>query len=153
LHAKRIGTTEADFGKDFTVSMIKTFWENDSKNYDEWNTALLRLLHKKGSKKALTNYRGLTLQDVTARLTSISINRRLSKQVKKNGLTSQFASVGTADVQYVLRSALHLRRKHNLDSHVLFVDLIKAFDAASHEMLFALLRASARRGLNFSTSG
>jgi hypothetical protein len=46
--------------------MIKTFWENDQKDYDEWKTALLRLLHKKGSKKALMNYRGLARQDVTA---------------------------------------------------------------------------------------
>jgi hypothetical protein len=40
---------------------------------------------------------------------------------------------------YVLRSALQLHREHDLDSHVLFVDLIKAFDMANHELLFALL--------------
>jgi hypothetical protein len=138
-------TTEAlkalsDHGKELIVTMIKTFWENDQKDYDEWKTALLRLLHKKGSKKALTNYRGLALQDVTARLASYIIALRLNKLVKKNGLTSQFASVGTADAQYILRSALQLRREHDLDSHVLFVDLIKAFDTANHEMLFALLK-------------
>jgi hypothetical protein len=137
-------TTEAlkalsHYGKNFVVSMIKSFWENDQKHYDEWKTAILRLLHKKGSKKALTNYRGLALQDVTARLTSFIIASRLNKLVKKNGLSSQFASVGTADAQYVLRSALQLRREHDLDSHVLFVDLIKAFNMANHELLFALL--------------
>jgi hypothetical protein len=48
--------------------------------------------------------------------------------------------VGTADAQYVLRSALQLRREHDLDSHVLFVDLIKAFkNTANHKLLFALL--------------
>jgi hypothetical protein len=119
--------------------MIKSFWENDQKHYDEWKTALLKLLHKKGSKKALMNYRGLALQDVTACLTSYIIALRLNKLVKKNGLTSQFATVGMADVQYVLRSTLQLRREHDLDSHVLFVDLIKAFDTANHELLFALL--------------
>jgi hypothetical protein len=49
-------TTEAlkalsDYGKDFIVSMIKSFWENDQKRYDEWKTALLRLLQKKDLKK------------------------------------------------------------------------------------------------------
>jgi hypothetical protein len=39
--------------------MIKSFWKNDQKHYDEWKIALLRLLHKKGSKKALMNYRAL----------------------------------------------------------------------------------------------
>jgi hypothetical protein len=138
-------TTEAlkalsEYGKEYIVTMIKAFWENDQKDYNEWKTALLRLLHKKGSKKVLTNYRGLALQDVTARLASYIIALRLNKLVKKNGLTSQFASVGTTDAQYVLRSALQLRREHDLDSHVLFVDLIKAFDTANHEMLFALLK-------------
>jgi hypothetical protein len=60
--------------------------------------------------------------------------------MKKNGLTSQFAFVGTVDVYYVLRSALQLCHEHDIDSHdVHFVDLIKAFDTANHEMLFALL--------------
>jgi hypothetical protein len=71
---------------------------------------------------------------MTARLTSFIIAQRLNKLVKKNGLKSQFASVGTTDAQYVLRSALQLRREHDLGSHVLFVDLIKAFNTANHEI-------------------
>jgi len=35
---------------------------------------------------------------------------------------------------------LQLRKTHDEDSHVLFVDLIKAFDAANHELLFELLK-------------
>jgi hypothetical protein len=95
-------------------SIIQSFWNERTENYKEWNTAILKLLHKKGSKKALTNYRGLALQDITASLTSFIITQRLNKLVKKeNGLlSSQFASVGTADAQYVLRSVLQLRCKH-----------------------------------------
>jgi hypothetical protein len=126
-------------GQNVLIDLIQNFWNNQDLNYDEWNTAVLKLLHKKGSKKLLTNYRGLALQDMTARLTSFIIAQRLNKLVKKNGLKSQFASVGTADAQYVLRTALQLRREHDLESHVLFVDLIKAFDTANHRMLFALL--------------
>lgn len=49
-------TTEAlkallDFGKDFIVSMIKSFLDYISKHYEEWNATLLRLLHKKSLKK------------------------------------------------------------------------------------------------------
>jgi hypothetical protein len=131
-------TTEAlkalwDFGKeDFIISMIKTFWEDDIKHYDEWNTALLRLaLHKKGLKKALTNYRGFAF---------LHHCPKAQRTREKKGLTSQFASAGTADVQYVLRSAFQLWREHDLNSHVLFVDLIKAIDTANHEMLFTLLK-------------
>jgi len=30
-------------------------------------------------------------------------------------------------------------KTHGIDSHVLFVDLIKAFDTVNHDLLFALL--------------
>jgi hypothetical protein len=69
--------------KDILVKLIVNFWENKTVNYHEWNTAVLKLLHKKGSKKALTNYRGLALQDMTARLMSFIIAQRLNKLVKK----------------------------------------------------------------------
>jgi hypothetical protein len=35
---------------------------------------------------------------------------------------------------------LQMRREHHLATHVLFVDLVKAFDTANHELLLELLR-------------
>jgi hypothetical protein len=34
------------------IDLIQNFWNNEDLNYDEWNTAVLKLLHKKGSKKS-----------------------------------------------------------------------------------------------------
>lgn len=126
----------------YLTIMVQHFWNKiNNENFEEWNTAVLKLLHKKGTKKAMTkNYRGLALQDMTARLMSLIIAERLNKLIKKNGLHSQFASVGTANAHFVLRTALQLRREHRLDSHVLFVDLVKAIDTANHELLFELLK-------------
>ena len=39
----------------------------------------------------------------------------------------------------MLRNALQLRRDHDKETYALFVDLIKAYDTANHELLFALL--------------
>jgi len=50
----------------------------------------------------------------------------------------QFGSQ-SGDANYVLRTLLQLRKTHDKDTHVLFVDLIKAFDTANHELLFKLL--------------
>jgi hypothetical protein len=62
--------------------------------------------------------------------------------LEANGTEEQFGSQpgrGTIDALYTLRSALQLRREHQTDSYVLFIDLIKAFDTANHPLLFRLL--------------
>jgi hypothetical protein len=69
--------------QDVLITLIQNFWNNRDLEYEEWNTAILKLLHKKGSKKLLTNYRGLALQDMTVRLTSFVIAQRLNKLMKK----------------------------------------------------------------------
>jgi hypothetical protein len=43
------------------------------------------------------------------------------------------------DALYCLRSVLQLRREHQLDTYILFVNLVKAFDTANHALLFQLL--------------
>jgi len=127
------------------LPMFVRFWHNDipHDNYDEWKVAILKLLYKnKGDSKDLKNYRGIVLQDIFARLMSAIIAKRLSKLLAQFGIEEQFGSQagrGTADANWVLRHLLQTRKAHGIDSHVLFVDLIKAFDTANHDLLFALL--------------
>jgi hypothetical protein len=48
-------------------------------------------------------------------------------------MEEQFAyqeNTGTNDATYCLRSALQLRKEHQQDTYLLFIDLIKAFDTA-----------------------
>jgi hypothetical protein len=123
-------------------NMLVSFW-NGTGNFEEWKIAVLRIIWKnKGSNKELSNYRGIVLQDIFARLMSSIISRRLLKILKETGIEEQFGNQngrGTADAIFVLKNILHTRKSHKLDSHVLFVDLIKAYDTANHELLFALL--------------
>jgi hypothetical protein len=39
-----------------------------------------------------------------------------------------------------LRAALSIRRAHNIDTYVLFVDLVKAYDTVNHTLLFEILK-------------
>ena len=86
------------------------------------------LYKNKGDSKKLINYRGIVLQDVFARLTSAIVAQRLGKLLHECGIEEQFGyqkGRGTIDAVYVLRTTLQLRKLHRMDSHVLFVDLIK----------------------------
>jgi hypothetical protein len=48
--------------------------------------------------------------------------------------------MGCKDALFLLRTVLQDRREHNLETHVLFVDLVKAFDTVNHDLLFCILR-------------
>lgn len=131
--------------KKLMLPMFKHFWYNDVPDgiYEEWQTTILKLLYKnKGNAKLLKNYRGIMLQDLFVRIMSVICNKRLLVILKQNAMEEQFgcqSGCGTIDANWVLRSLLHTRKDQGIDSHILFVDLIKAFDTANHDLLFALL--------------
>jgi hypothetical protein len=82
------------------------------------------------------------LQDAFACLLSAIIGGRLHQLIKKCGMQEQFAyqeNTRTNDATYCLRSALQLRKEHQQDTYLLFIDLIKAFETANHDLLFAIL--------------
>ena len=59
-----------------------------------------------------------------------------------HGTKSQFGAtplVGCPEGSFSLRTLLHLRHQHNLPSFVAYVDLVKAYDTANHEVLIRLL--------------
>ena len=68
--------------------------------------------------------------------------KRLFKIIKLNGCPTQFGSsngVGCQVGRFVIKSAPHSRHKHNLSTYVTFVDLVKAFDMVSHNMMLNIL--------------
>ncbi|KAL7517837.1 hypothetical protein ACHAWF_000160 [Thalassiosira exigua] len=47
--------------------------------------------------------------------------------------------MGCQDGSFVLKSLLRLRRQQNLDTFVVFADLVKAFDTSNHELIIEIL--------------
>jgi hypothetical protein len=47
--------------------------------------------------------------------------------------------LGCRDGLFVLKTMLNMRKNHNLPSYVGFVDLVKAYDTANHDLLFDIL--------------
>jgi hypothetical protein len=63
-------------GIQYVHTLLQDYWDGHS-DYEEWQTALLQVLYKKGDRKEPTNYRGIVLQDAFARLLSAIIGGRL----------------------------------------------------------------------------
>jgi exonuclease III len=125
------------------LGVLTRFWNGEQDNH-QWHLASLCIIYKgKGKLNDLNNFRGVALQDMMARLISAIISKRLlDGPIAKYGIQAQFGSqplVGCRDAIFTLRSMLELRRYHNLPTWALYVDLVKAFDTANHELLFKLL--------------
>jgi hypothetical protein len=48
--------------------------------------------------------------------------------------------MGCREGTCTLTPALHIRRNHNLGTHVEFIDLVKVFDKEDHELLLKFLK-------------
>jgi hypothetical protein len=82
------------------------------------------------------------LMDVGSKIFSSVMNERAFKLLDMSGTRFQFGGtpeLGCCDGLFVLKTMLNLQKNHNLPSHVAFVDLVKAYDTANHDILLNIL--------------
>ncbi len=80
--------------------------------------------------------------DVYSTIFSSIMNGRAYKLLDKHGTQFQFGGtpeLGCCDGLFVLKMLLPMRKNHNLPSYVMFVDLVKAYDMANHNLLLDIL--------------
>ena len=80
--------------------------------------------------------------DVSSKIFSKVLSNRLYKILEIHETKCQFGAtpkLGFQDGSFTLKTLLNLRRIHNLDTYVAFVDLVKAYDTANHKLLIELL--------------
>ena len=80
--------------------------------------------------------------DVCSKIFSSVMNGRAFKLLNAHGTRFQFGgmpTLGCRDGLFVLKTLLTMRKNHNLSSHVAFVDLVKAYDTANHDLLLDIL--------------
>lgn len=80
--------------------------------------------------------------DVVSKVLCCIVNKRLFILLDKYGTKLQFGGTpqtGCGEAIFTLKSALHARRNHGLETFVAFVDLVKAYDTANHALLLEIL--------------
>mmetsp|Transcript_2199 Transcript_2199/g.3496 ORF Transcript_2199/g.3496 Transcript_2199/m.3496 type:complete len:103 (-) Transcript_2199:88-396(-) len=97
---------------------------------------------KKRDLKLPKNYRGICLIDVASKVVSLIIAESCQSVLKMNGIDEQNGFLhkkGCLDASFSLKLALQTRKKFGLDSWVVFVDLVKAFDTVNRDILVKIL--------------
>ena len=120
---------------------ICDFWDAKA-DYIEWHEGQVVIVPKNGDTSNPNKWRGINLMDVCSKIFGKMTSNRLYTLLKRHGTKYQFGStpdVGCQDGSFSIKSLLHLRRQHNLPTFVAFVDLVKAYDTANHDLLLVIL--------------
>lgn len=108
----------------------------------------LRLSHissifKKGDKKNCNNYRGISVTSSLGRLYGRLLKQRIEKEMVNIEEQSGFrAGRSCVDNTFSLRQLIEKRLERNLETHIIFIDLEKAYDSVPLCKLFEVLNNS-----------
>ena len=125
----------------FVHGFVVDFWNNNA-DYWQWHIGLGIMVPKKGDLSDPNKWRVINLMDMFSKILSIVLNDRLYTLLEKHGNKTQYRAtpgVGCADGSFVLKTLLHQRKQHNLESFVIFVDLVKIYDTVNHDLLIDVL--------------
>ena len=111
-------------------------------DHDQWHRSQCVCVPKSGDLSDPNKWRGVMFMDVCSKIFSSVMKGRAFKLLEKHGTRFQFGgtpTLGCRDGLFVLKTLLTMRKNHNLSSHVAFVDLVKAYDTANHDLLLDIL--------------
>ena len=134
-------------GNDLIVDFFVTFFNClfDRGIYpDNWTESIVLPLYKKGSVNDPSNYRGISLNDVSSKLYSTIINNRLREWVEENNITGEFQAgfkrnYSTIDHMFTLMACIQKQFSMNRKLYVAFIDFEKAFDSVNRTILWSTL--------------
>ena len=106
-----------------------------------WNKGRVTLVHKKGSKELLGNYRPLTVIVSLSGLYSRLLNERLTKVVEAHNLLGEIQNGFRkgrqgADNSFILDTILWKQKALKKKVHIAFIDLVKAYDTVDRSILW-----------------
>ena len=111
---------------------IVRYWTNPNYTLEEFTTIKLFMRPKTGDLSNPNKWRGITLGDIAAKSISSIIAYQLTQHLCTFGMDKQCGSLfgkGCADATFTLKKALQQIREQGQDTHVLFVDLVKAYNS------------------------
>ena len=124
------------------LQLLQTIW-NGGDVPPEWQSGRLAPIFKKGDPLAPGNWRPVCLLDITYKVMSAIIAKRMNPLIRRDGLDEACGCLenkGCMDAVFNLKSALQTRKEHGHETWVVFVDLMKAFDTVNHELMLMILK-------------
>ena len=116
---------------------------NQIKPPDQWITSVIVPLPKKGDLSLMTNYRGISLLSIAAKVYNKILLNRIRDEVDSILRKNQAGfrpGRSCAQQIHILRRVLEGFRDYQLHVVVTFIDFKKAFDSINRKVMFAVFR-------------
>jgi len=110
---------------------------------NEWNKSIICPIYKKREKSEYSNYRGITLLNITYEILATAINNRLKTYAEDLLCQEQYGfrrNRSTADNIFIMQQILEKCYEYNIGMHVLFIDFEQAFDSVDRQKTIQVLQ-------------
>jgi len=116
---------------------------NGEETLQQWKVAYISSIHKKGSKKDCSNYRGISVTSVTSRLYGEILRDLIEEENKDEEEPSGFRTGRSCtDNIFCMKQVTEKRNATNQETHLLSVDLTEAYDGIPISKLWEVLGES-----------
>lgn len=112
---------------------------------DQWKVAYISSIHKKGNKRDCNNYRGISVTSTMSRLYGRILRDLIEDDFKDHEEEEQSgfrAGRSCNDNVFCLKQIIEKRAARNMETHLAFVDLHKAYDTVPISELWRVLEQS-----------
>jgi hypothetical protein len=118
---------------------------------DNWSLSILQPLHKKGDPSIPDNYRGISLLDISSKLYSFVLNRRITSWIEENNIIGEEQAgfrenYSTIDHIFTLVAMIQKQLVRHRKLYVAFIDFRKAFDSVARDKLWRVLNKTGMNG-------
>jgi hypothetical protein len=113
--------------------LVLSVWEKEEMP-SEWETGLLSILPKKGDRTQAGNYRGIMMLEVAYKILANLMLMRLQPILESRDHVDHEPQCGfrtgrgCSDASFTVKQIISKRREHGLESWLMLLDLVKAFD-------------------------
>ena len=127
------------------ITRVFKFCQQTGWTPPDWNQETLKLLHKKGRKTVLDNYRGISLTSTIGRLFTRLLNARLLRVAEEKGWLPESQAGfrwdrSTTDNLFILSAIIERAKRSHRNLFLGFVDVRKAYDSVDRDTLWLILQ-------------